>query len=200
MARLLRWVVQYSEEEKKRKCSTLTKEKKRKVLSVYVRWMYDNNKVNSASSPTINKVYLPSWWVTNNPQANGGLFRRLWNCLLYAHTHSSFFFPPPEVFWFCFFWLWSKILGNRLCVCLGVLVLSGENSVSCQNSSAGKAHPETENKDSVIITHCDCFYSSMSQRLLSMYDVFVMFSDNLWGNRNNFKAGLCYCVQLYLNH
>lgn len=198
MARLLRWVVQYSEEEKKTKCSTLTKEKKRKVLSVYVRWMYDNNKVNSASSPTINKVYLPSWWVTNNPQANGGLFRRLWNCLLYAHTHSSSFLPPtPQKFFFGGgggVWLWSKILGNRLCVCLDVLVLSGENSVSCQNSSAGKAHPETENIIIVIITRCDCFYSSMSQRVLSMYDVFVTFSDSLWGNRNNFKAGLCYSV------
>lgn len=118
MARLLRWVVQYSEEEKKRKCSTLTKEKKRKVLSVYVRWMYDNNKVNSASSPTINKVYLPSWWVTNNPQANGGLFRRLWNCLLYAHTHSSFFFPPtPEVFWGVFFGSGVKFWGtDYVCV------------------------------------------------------------------------------------
>lgn len=141
----------WGREEKKELNTDKTKEKKRKILSVYVRWMYDNNKVNNASNPTINKVYLPSWWVTKNPQENGGLFRRLWNCLLYAHTHSSYFFfpPPPEVFVFCFFWLWSKILGNRLCVCLDVLVLSAENSVSCQNSSAGKAHPETESKDSV---------------------------------------------------
>lgn len=135
-----------------RKCSTLTKEKKRKILSVYVRRMYDNNKVNNASNPTINKVYLPSWWVTNNPQANGTL------PLIGTHglVFFSFFFfspPPPEGF----FWLWSKILGNRLRVCLDVLVLSGENSVSCQNSSAGKAHPETESKDSVIIIYCDCF-------------------------------------------